>query len=388
MKRIIKYYNNRMFILFLIGVFAFSYFYLLYSSTYTYGKKLESNPEYSTMELTLTDDEESNIKTVEEYYKSKDEVSSITIIKETYYGMATDVERKGIIDENIVFLIYDERYEEFVEGPGYEELGANEIIIPKYYMPGDASLYNENGYIDGDTLVGKEINYILKEFSDSPIQMKVVGTYNNIKCCNITGNSPLVNEKSLKAWYLMNNKNTEENYNKCDTKFIVKYNDFEPMQFMFASNKQDLPKGYEAGNEEGNRVSVGSGYLSSDIQSEISITASMADNYKKLTMVSGIITLLILIIYVVLGIKNKKVVNQIAKCFFSMLIAYVVSILSMIYFIVSRNKEIQELDIFDIGRNYTFQFNSVNFIIGISLLALFVLFFVIDILLNAKRRED
>lgn len=124
-----------------------------------------------------------------EFYEKQDIVKAVYVT--TYYqgiSMLRDVDNGTARSYTLGVDTYDGRYDDYVLGDKKTELLENEVIIPKYYTPGNKKKYNSDGYIDGDTLIGKNINFEYIKYDDNDEeyyvtgQLKVVGTYDNRAC--------------------------------------------------------------------------------------------------------------------------------------------------------------------------------------------------------------
>lgn len=367
-----KYIINLIdFIVFMVLIYFMLYNYVKCAGSKAFVQEAMNAPVVNSVEYIMdavTKQERDNII---DKLRNSEKVKSINIKKLSCVNI-TDTKNCGYLERNIKCLQYDEMIEKYIIC-GNNELKKGEVIIPKYYKPGDGEKYKNTGYMDGEELVGTTIDYTFhidefdyeKEGMTEEISLKVVGVYDNIKA-GISGEQIFVMEDTLRQWY------TEilgkDNYDSLADRVLVYY-DSDKLIEDYHKEIYDI-----AGVEDSVDIAVTSSYqensevLLSDMIYQENIYQDEYKDIVKATIVIGIIMFCLRVVY---SIIRKKGFRDIMIVSISVFAAYIVASIAMIKVFIEHNNEVKEL--LNVGRYITYGYDKGFWLIGLVLLGLTVL---------------
>lgn len=382
MKKLKEYIDFNKIVTFFLLSIILTFSLMMKESKKNYRELLLTAPEYSSMgicELGRNYTEE-ELKEIAEYFKKDETVENIYVHKDTDEIFIQDNARVGMQYMNLHVLDYDERYEKYVDGPLCDEMEGNEIIIPKYYMPGDRTQYNENGFIDGDTLVGSEIEFSVKlddaDAKEATVKLKVVGTYDNIKALN-SGDKLLGSDETKKYLHLSNKKNSEETY-KNSGDFII-------VQHKSAVDTYDYGKTPIVISDELKHIGYSPLYQTEEAKYMVNDEGSKGNIYTPVVILCIVVTVVVILMYIRKGEGKADMLNQAAGCMICQFITFIVSHLLCLYVIVTHNNEKEK--IYDFTRNYMYSYGEESVIYGVVFMAVSILLCVLAVKKNKTSEE-
>lgn len=371
-------FGKTVFFLIVIGMFVINH--MLYHSAVNFTELYDNTPEGSTIYKCLLEDDDFSDKsakqTAEELvqiYRNRNDVKNVWISTEDVNDFWFDKERVGVSGINMLSCIYNERYYDYVDGEAPESLAEDEVILPRSYTPGDINLYGNGEYMDASSLIGKTITYVsdrekTNTDTNAEVEMKVVGTYDNIRAGN-DGRHILLNEKSRLSSSL-------PGYN-----VYIQYKKGVKIE---KRGWDVYPEGYEWLEFSG-----GGGDDSIDIAHDVENVRRRLASYKENYLPYGlIIPFGIIALYTGWGIKKGKVLKQLAECFFCIITAYISGIGISLYVAYRHNMNLETINNFMRYHRYVLEDVPLLVAAGVALIAVFVVFHILDLKKNRELYDE